>query len=171
MNEIYARWTRAHAIVIVTPVHWYQTSSALKLMIDRLVCADGGNPDPTATHGKNPAEAKALELRGWDYPKHLADRVYGLVVHGDVAGIEGSRRALSDWLDWMGLVDAGDQARLDRYIGYYEPYATSHDTLDADKAVQEETRNVARAVARYAQALRRGELAVETVKLPRPRLK
>jgi multimeric flavodoxin WrbA len=171
MNEIYARWTRAHAIVIVTPVHWYQTSSALKLMIDRLVCADGGNPDPTATHGKNPAEAKALELRGWDYPKHLADRVYGLVVHGDVAGIEGSRRALSDWLDWMGLVDAGDQARLDRYIGYYEPYATSHDTLDADKAVQEETRNVARAVARYAQALRRGELAVETVTLPRPRLK
>jgi multimeric flavodoxin WrbA len=171
MNEIYVRWTRAHAIVVVTPVHWYQASSALKLMIDRLVCADGGNPDPTATHGKNPAEAKALELRGWDYPKHLADRVYGLVVHGDVAGIEGSRRALSDWLDWMGLVDAGDQARLDRYIGYYEPYATSHDTLDADKAVQEETRNVARAVARYAQALRRGELAVETVKLPRPRLK
>lgn len=171
MNEIYERWTRAHAIVIVTPVHWYQTTSALKLMIDRLVCADGGNPDPTTTHGKHPEEAKALELRGWDYPKHLADRVYGLVVHGDVAGIEGSRRALSDWLDWMGLVDAGDEARLDRYIGYYEPYATSHDTLDADKAVQGETRNVARAVVRYAQALRRGELAVDLAKLPRPRLK
>ena len=48
----------------------------------------------------------------------------------------------------MGLIDAGDQARLDRYIGYYEPYATSHDALDRDDAVQEETRNVARAVAR-----------------------
>jgi multimeric flavodoxin WrbA len=171
MNEIYERWTRAHAIVIVTPVHWYQTPSALKLMIDRLVCADGGNPDPTTTHGKNAEKAKALELRGWDYPKHLDNRVYGLVVHGDVGGVEPSRRARSDRLEWMGLIDAGDQARLDRYIGYYEPYATSHESLDADEAVQEETRNVARAVARYTQALRSNGLPVETIKLPRPRLK
>src|SRR4029078_3824489 len=106
MNEIYERWAAAHAIVIVTPTHWYGPSSALKLMIDRLVCADGGNPDPTSTHGKKPEEAKALELQGWPYPKHLAGRVYGLVVHGDVAGIEGNRRALSDWLDCMGLIDA-----------------------------------------------------------------
>ncbi|MGZ8259869.1 MAG: flavodoxin family protein, partial [Caldimonas sp.] len=62
MNEIYERWVAAHAIVIVTPTHWYSTSSALKLMIDRLVCADGGNPDPTSTHGKKPELAKALEL-------------------------------------------------------------------------------------------------------------
>ena len=52
-------------------------------MIDRLVCADGGNPDPTSTGGKDAARAKALELGGWDYPKHLAGRAYGLVVHGD----------------------------------------------------------------------------------------
>ncbi|MES2886519.1 MAG: flavodoxin family protein [Pseudomonadota bacterium] len=167
MNDIYARWVSAHAIVMVTPTHWYSTSSPLKLMIDRLVCADGGNPDPTSTHGKKPEEAKALELAGWHYPKHLDGRVYGLVVHGDVAGIEGSRRALSDWLDWMGLVDAGAQARLDRYIGYFEPYATSHDTLDADLVVQEETRQVAHCVARVTAALRRGELQVELDK-PRP---
>jgi len=42
---------------------------------------DGGNPDPTTTHGKDAEKAKALELRGWDYPKHLDKRVYGLVVH------------------------------------------------------------------------------------------
>jgi multimeric flavodoxin WrbA len=171
MNEIYERWTLAHAIVIATPVHWYQTSSALKLMIDRLVCADGGNPDPTATHGKDPARAKEIELRGWYYPKHLDRRVYGLVVHGDVGGVEPSRRALSDWLDWMGLIDAGDQGRIDRYIGYYEPYATSHESLDADQGVQEETRNVARAVARFTQALRTDGLQVEMQKLPRPRPK
>ena len=171
MNEIYERWVAAHAIVIVTPTHWYSTSSALKLMIDRLVCADGGNPDPTSTHGKKAEEAKALELKGWDYPKHLARRVYGLVVHGDVAGIEGSRRALSDWLDWMGLIDAGAQARLDRFIGYYEPYATSHDELDRDTALEEEVRNVGRAVARVAQALRRGELQAELAPLSQPRPK
>ena len=33
--------------MLVTPVNWYQSTSPLKLMIDRLVCADGGNPDPT----------------------------------------------------------------------------------------------------------------------------
>ncbi len=78
-----------------------------------------------------PTKAKQVELEGWHYPKHLAGRAYGVVVHGDVAGIEGVRRALCDWLDWMGLIDAGSKARLDRFIGYYEPYATSHDALDA----------------------------------------
>ncbi len=37
----------------------------------------------------------------------------------------------------MGLIDAGKHARLDRFIGYYKPYATSHDELDKDKDVQE----------------------------------
>jgi multimeric flavodoxin WrbA len=171
MAEIYERWTSAHGVVILTPVYWYQVPSTLKLMIDRLVCADGGNPDPTSTSGKNVAKAKALELRGWSYPKHLAGRVYGVVVHGDVAGIEGVRHALSDWLDWMGLVDAGPKARLDRYIGYYEPYATSHDALDRDKDVQEEVRNVARAVVNAVRESRVGRLSAPDTKLSSPRPK
>jgi len=171
MNEIYERWTAAHAVIIVTPVYWYQSPSPLKLMMDRLVCADGGNPDPTSTHGKKPEEAKALEMKGWDYPQHLAGRVYGLVVHGDVAGIEGTRRGLSDWLDWMGLVDAGSQARLDRYVGYYEPYATSHDALDADEGLQAEVRNVAGAVANAVRELRAGTLSQPDKGLVRPRQK
>jgi len=169
MAEIYERWVLAHAVLIVTPVHWYQAPSVLKLMIDRLVCADGGNPDPTSTHGKNADEAKALELRGWSYPQHLAGRAYGLIVHGDVAGTEGLCRALSDWLDWMGLVDAGSAARLDRLIGYYEPYASSHQALDEDRAVQDEARNVARAVAAAVQALRSGKLAQPAPPRVRPK--
>jgi multimeric flavodoxin WrbA len=171
MAEIYERWTAAHGVVIVTPVYWYQAPSPLKLMIDRLVCADGGNPDPTSTGGKKPAKAKALELAGWDYPKHLERRAYGVVVHGDVAGIEGSRRALCDWLDWMGLVGSGPDGRLDRMIGYYEPYATSHATLDEDSAVQDEVRNVARAVVRTLTALRSGQLDSQFHDLPAPRPK
>ena len=171
MAEIYERWTAAHAVIIVSPVYWYQSPSPLKLMIDRLVCADGGNADPTSTSGKKADKAKALEMAGWDYPKHLAGRAYGLIVHGDVAGIESSRRGLSDWLDWMGLIDAGAQARLDRFIGYYEPYATSHETLDHDEPMQEETRNVARAVANAVEALREGRLQSLRPKLSRPRPK
>jgi multimeric flavodoxin WrbA len=171
MAEIYERWTAAHAIIIVTPVYWYQTPSVLKLMIDRLVCADGGNPDPTTTSGKNAERAKAIELAGWDYPKHLADRVYGVVVHGDVAGIESTLHALTDWLDWMGLIAAGELAKLERYIGYYEPYATSHDELDSDVAVQQESRNVARAVIDAVGQLRAGTLRrpASEVTPPRPK--
>jgi multimeric flavodoxin WrbA len=72
MAEIYPRWAAAHGVMIVCPVNWYQAPRSLKLMIDRLVCADGGNPDPSSTGGKNPQRAKELELKGWDYPKHLA---------------------------------------------------------------------------------------------------
>jgi multimeric flavodoxin WrbA len=171
MGDIYEQWTAAHAVIIVSPVYWYQTPAVLKLMIDRLVCADGGNPDPSSTHGKKALEAKELELKGWDYPKHLAGRAYGLVVHGDVAGTEGVRRGLSDWLDWMGLIDAGDQARLDRFIGYYESYAESHEALDRDEAMQEEVRNVARAVVTAVESLRTGTLSQPDRALKRPRPK
>ncbi len=171
MNEIYERWVSAHGVTIVTPVYWYQSPSPLKLMIDRLVCADGGNPDPTLTNGKDAKKAKQVELDGWDYPKHLSGRAYGLVVHGDVAGIEGARRVLSDWLDWMGLIDAGAQARLDRFIGYYEPYATSHDALDKDANVQQEVRNVGKAVATAVRELRAGGLKSMRPDLPAPRPK
>jgi len=171
MAEIYEQWVSAHGVLLVTPVYWYQATSPLKLMMDRLVCADGGNPDPTTTHGKDPEKAKAIELDGWPYPKHLAGRTYGVVVHGDVAGIEGVRRGLCDWLDWMGLIDAGPMARLDRFIGYYAPYATSHDALDDDSGVQQEVRNAAQALAQAIGELRKGTLHQPDrgLKPPRPK--
>src|SRR2546423_3464483 len=107
MNEIYPRWVAAHGVMIVTPVYWYQAPSVLKLMIDRLVCADGGNPDPTTTRGKTPELAKALELRGWSYPRHLAGRQFAVVVHGDTAGAETLRRSLAHWRPHNELSPAG----------------------------------------------------------------
>jgi multimeric flavodoxin WrbA len=156
MNEIYPRWVAAHGVMIVTPVNWYHTPSVLKLMIDRLVCADGGNPDPTTTRGKDPALAKALELRGWPYPKHLAGRAFAVVVHGDVEGVDGVRRALCDWLRWMDLVPAGSLSEVGRYLGYWEPYATSHDAFDRDKALQGEVRNAALSLVAMVKRIRSG---------------
>ena len=171
MAEIYERWVAAHGVVIVAPTYWYQSPCGLKQMIDRMVCADGGNPDPSTTHGKKAAEAKAIEKNGWHYPKHLAGRAYGVVVHGDVAGVEAQRRALCDWLDWMGLVDAGPVSRLDRYIGYYEPYFNSHEALDRDSGVQREAENVALAVLQAVALQREGRLPSvgAALKPPRPK--
>jgi multimeric flavodoxin WrbA len=171
MNEIYPMWVAAHGILTVTPVHWYQVSSPLKLMMDRLVCADGGNPDPTRTQGEDARLTKGIELEGWDYPRHLGGRLFGVVVHGDVEGAENVRRSLSDWLRFMDLSPAGPLAELDRYIGYWKPYATSHDELDADEAVQEEVRNVARTLLEAVKAQRAGRLVTAGDSLQEPRQK
>jgi multimeric flavodoxin WrbA len=171
MNEIYPMWVAAHGIMIITPVNWYQVTSPLKLMMDRLVCADGGNPDPTRTHGKDAKRAKEIELEGWDYPRHLAGRLFSVVVHGDVEGAENVRRSISDWLCFMHLCPAGPSAELDRYIGYWEPYATSHEALDRDQAVQEEVRNAARALIEGVRATREGRQVTAGNSLVSPRQK
>ena len=171
MAEIYERFVSAHGVMIVTPVYWDQAPAGLKSMMDRLVCADGGNPDPTSTSGKDPAKAKAIELAGWDYPKHLAGRVYGVAVHGDASGVEHVRQILCEWLGWLGLIASGEASALDRYIGYYKPYATSHEDLDKDAAIFEEVRNVARSVARALALNREGRIPDPSEGLSSPRKK
>lgn len=158
MNEIYPLWVAAHGIMIIAPVNWYHASSALKAMIDRMVCADGGNPDPSSTHGKTATEAKALELKGWPYPRHLAGRYFGIVVHGDTVGAETLRRSLADWLTDMKLISAGRMAEAAGYIGYMKPYATSHAALDADEVFQQEVVNVAHALGAAVELARIGRL-------------
>lgn len=171
MNEIYPMWVKAHGVMVVTPVNWYQVSSPVKLMMDRLVCADGGNPDPTLTGGKDAKRAKQVELDGWSYPTHLAGRVYSVIVHGDIEGAEGVRRSLSDWLRFMKLEPAGPLAELDRYIGYWKPYATNHQELDADEAIQEEVRNAARTLREAVAAKREGRQIAAGQDLHQPRRK
>lgn len=138
-------------------------------MMDRLVCADGGNPDPTSTHGKGVEEAKALELAGWSYPRHLAGRAFAVVVHGDTDGVTNLTHALGGWLSDMRLI-AAEGGVLGRYVGYYEPYATSHDELDRDIALQDETRNAARALLQTITAVRSGvHPALDRQPDPRPK--
>ena len=171
MNEIYPRWVAAHGVMIVCPVHWYQAPASLKLMIDRLVCADGGNPDPTTTRGKDPALAKELELKGWSYPKHLAGRAFAIVAHGDAAGPENLRRMLADWLTDIGMIQAGPQAALDTWIGWYRPYATSHEDLDADEDTFVQVQQAALSLANMVAQIRSGAYQAPNQGLHSPREK
>jgi hypothetical protein len=71
----------------------------------------------------------------------------------------------------MELVESGNAGTLDRYIGYYEPYATSHDALDRDTALHEEVRNVARSLVNTVRLMRSG-LRVrpdQDLEAPRPK--
>jgi len=139
-------------------------------MMDRLVCADGGNPDPTSTAGKDAQRAKEIELAGWHYPRHLAGRSFAVVVHSDTEGALVLRRSLVDWLQDMHLIPAGRTAAIDRYVGYYEPYATSHDALDRELAFHEEVRNAARSLLQKVKAIRAGqEESDRMLEEPRPK--
>lgn len=171
MAEIYPQWIAAHGVMIVTPVHWYQAPSTLKLIMDRLVCADGGNPDPTTTDGKDPARAKDLELAGWDYPQHLAGRLFAVAVHGDTAGVGGLARALTAWLEDIGLVRAAPKAVAAGYVGYYRPYATSHHDLDEDAGFRTEVANAARSLVNAVRLQRQGNWPQADARIERPRKK
>jgi multimeric flavodoxin WrbA len=171
MAEIYPRWVAAHGVFVVCPVHWYQAPASLKLMIDRLVCADGGNPDPTTTHGKDPAAAKALELGGWPFPRHLAGRAFAVIAHGDSQGHEGVREALVEWLSSIGMHQAGTAAAVDTLIGYYEPYATSHDKLDAQRDVFVLVENAAQSLVNLVRGMRSGDWRAPDAGLKNPRQK
>ena len=92
-------------------------------------------------------------------------------MHGDASGVENLRRILTDWLTDMGLIAAGSKALLDRYIGYYRDYATSHDDLDRDHDLQAEVRNAAETLAAAVMLLRKGKMkqADAGIRPPRPK--
>jgi hypothetical protein len=71
----------------------------------------------------------------------------------------------------MQLRPAGPMAELDRYIGYWKPYATSHADLDADTALQEEVRNAARTLLDAIRAKLEGRFVAAGQNLQPPRQK
>jgi hypothetical protein len=71
----------------------------------------------------------------------------------------------------MGLVPAGNSSIVGSYVGYYKPYATSHDEFDQEKDFHEEVRNAARSLVRAVKLLRRGELKRPDAMLANPRPK
>ena len=89
--DLYARLDMADAWAIIGPVNWYAPSSNLKLMFDRLVCMNGGNPDEKTISHKNPEKAMDLEkTEHWKEMSlnHLEGRTAGFFCYGDDGGDE-----------------------------------------------------------------------------------
>jgi hypothetical protein len=59
--DLYARLDLADAWAFIGPVNWYGPSSNLKLLFDRLVCMNGGNPREDLIDHKDPELAMQLE--------------------------------------------------------------------------------------------------------------
>lgn len=95
-EDIYKRLEECDAFIVVTPIHWYAPSSTVKLLFDRLVCA---NLTLTQEQAK---EINMLDEKGWkqldnytnitekkkvEYKlkmkNHLANKFAGFLIHGD----------------------------------------------------------------------------------------
>ena len=162
-----ARWMTGELQGQGMAVDTYQAPSPLKLMIDRLVCGDGGNPDPSSTHGKKAEEAKELEQKGWEPGRA------GLWPDG--ARRRGRHRGFAAQLERLAGLDGPDR------LGTAGAARSFHRLLRAlrdqprgagsRRPVQQEARNVALAVAHAAKELRTGTLAAVQPRVNRPRPK
>jgi multimeric flavodoxin WrbA len=107
--DLYARLDLADAWAIIGPVNWYAPSSNLKLMFDRLVCMNGGNPDESLIEHKNPELAMRLEHSAqWASlsRNHLEGRSAGFFCYGDGGGDE---------------LDRAGRPKILRHPGYFSP--------------------------------------------------
>jgi hypothetical protein len=87
--NLYGRLARADAWAFVGPINWYGPTSNFKLLFDRLVCMNGGNPRPDLIKKKNTELAQALE-RSPEWKElnrnHLEGRTAGFFCYSDGGG-------------------------------------------------------------------------------------
>jgi multimeric flavodoxin WrbA len=89
--DLYARLDLADAWAIIGPINWYGPTSNLKLMFDRLVCMNGGNPREDLIAHKDPELAMRLEHSAeWQEltKNHLEGRTAAFFSYGDGGGDE-----------------------------------------------------------------------------------
>lgn len=146
----------ADGALIVLPAHGCHPSSVLRMLIDR-----GLDPMPGHPSGADPPAA-------WHAPAGTC-RTYGLVVHGDPPRALQVRRALCEWLDCMGLLDACEQARLEHFVGLGDPAPATGMPPDGEAALEDETRAAAQALVHAIAEIRAGRLGTGCTLLARAR--
>ncbi len=115
--DLYARLDLADAWAIIGPVNWYAPTSNFKLMFDRLVCMNGGNPREELIEHKNPELAMQLEhTPEWHElsRNHLEGRTAGFFCYGDGGGDE---------------LDESGRPRKLRHPQYFDPEKEPFDDM------------------------------------------
>jgi multimeric flavodoxin WrbA len=109
--DLYSRLDMADAWAIIGPINWYGPPSNLKLMFDRLVCMNGGNPQEDLIEHKDPEKAMALEHTDqWKQlsVNHLEGRTAAFFCYGDGGGDE---------------LDESGRPKLLQHKNYFNPEA------------------------------------------------
>jgi hypothetical protein len=119
--DMYSRLDLADAWAVIGPVNWYAPSSNLKLLFDRLVCCNGGNPREDLIEHKNPELAMALEHKQqWKELglNHLEGRTCAFFIYGDDAMDERKPDMRPVYLEHPSYFDPAEEPRGRRE--YYE---------------------------------------------------
>ena len=127
--DVYEKWLFTDGVMIIAPSGSGAIGRQFRPAIDRLAAAG--------------------------YTAKLADRAYGVVVHGENDQLHDTKGTLTGWLDGMGMVDADSFAALDHHLGYHED---APEALCAERDYEAEVRSVARAVSNAVTELRAGRL-------------
>ena len=117
--DLYARLDLADAWAIIGPINWYGPTSNLKLMFDRLVCMNGGNPREDLIKHKDAELAMQLEHSPeWKElsVNHLEGRTAGFFCYGDGGGDE---------------LDESGRPKILRHPEWFDPCA---EPFDNDRA-------------------------------------
>ena len=120
-TDLYARLDMADAWAIIGPVNWYAPTSNLKLMFDRLVCMNGGNPDERLIGHKDPEKAVVLEHTAlWKElsVNHLEGRTAGFFCYGDGGGDEMDENNVPKLLQHKNYFDGGAEPFKDMRQAY-----------------------------------------------------
>jgi hypothetical protein len=107
--DLYARLDLADAWAFIAPENWFGPTSNLKLMFDRLVCMNGGNPREELIDHKNAEKAMALEgSPQWRElsRNHLEGRTAAFFCYGDGGADE---------------LDEDGRPRILRHREYFDP--------------------------------------------------
>lgn len=120
--DMYARLDLADAWAIIGPINWYAPTSNLKLMFDRLVCMNGGNPREDTIKHKDPELAMQLERSPkWKTMSlnHLEGRTAAFFCYGDAGGNE---------LDSTGRPELLNEAHKNYFDPEKEPFKNERDS-------------------------------------------
>ncbi|HEY5047888.1 MAG TPA: hypothetical protein VII49_07725 [Rhizomicrobium sp.] len=100
--DLYGRLARSDAWAFIGPVCRYAPTTNFKLMFDRLVCMNGGNPRPDLIDKKNTLKAQALERSAlWTElsKNHLSGRTAAFFCYGDGGANEEDERGVPKMLE------------------------------------------------------------------------
>lgn len=123
-EDIYGRIYAADAIIICAPVNWYGPTSSIKMMFDRLVCANGGNPREDLINHKDASLAAKLEhspeWKGLSL-NHLEGRTAALFIYGDEGGDELDKEGRPIILRHKEYFDPEGEAKMGHATRFYDP--------------------------------------------------
>jgi len=123
-EDIYGRICAADAILICAPINWYGPTSSIKLMFDRLVCANGGNPREDLINHKDGTLAAKLEHSDeWKdlSLNHLEGKTAAFFVYGDGGGDENDSDGRPKIVQHKNYFDPEEESKMGRATSIYAP--------------------------------------------------